>query len=389
MTTTAAPALRPLSIPRGASLYVGALLGPGVLLLPGLAAAQAGPASIIAWVALIGLSALLPTVFTALGRAVPAGGGVAGYAAAGLGRRAGAATGWCFLAGVVCGAPIVCLIGASYVTDLAGGGQLMRAAVAGALLLAVVGLALGGVRASTAAQLGLVGLLIVVVVVAVAGSAPSAHAASWAPFAPHGWTAVGRAAATLMLSFAGWEAIAPLTTRFARPERELPRVTMIAFGITAALYLGLAVATIACLGHRGGTDVPLALLLQLALGPAGRAAAAVAALVLTLGSTNACLTGAAEMVARLGAARPARPAARILAGPARIAAVPAFLAVAAMLPFCGWAVGAAAAVALTAALAAGRRARVPAAMGALGGAPVSASAGNPDGGHLAGQQRAA
>ncbi|HEY3980678.1 MAG TPA: amino acid permease [Streptosporangiaceae bacterium] len=389
MTTTAAPALRPLSIPRGASLYVGALLGPGVLLLPGLAAAQAGPASIIAWVALIGLSALLATVFTALGRAVPAGGGVAGYAAAGLGRRAGAATGWCFLAGVVCGAPIVCLIGASYVTDLAGGGQLMRAAVAGALLLAVVGLALGGVRASTAAQLGLVGLLIVVVVVAVAGSAPSAHAASWAPFAPHGWTAVGRAAATLMLSFAGWEAIAPLTTRFARPERELPRVTMIAFGITAALYLGLAVATIACLGHRGGTDVPLALLLQLALGPAGRAAAAVAALVLTLGSTNACLTGAAEMVARLGAARPARPAARILAGPARIAAVPAFLAVAAMLPFCGWAVGAAAAVALTAALAAGRRARVPAAMGALGGAPVSASAGNPDGGHLAGQQRAA
>jgi amino acid efflux transporter len=234
---------------------------------------------------------------------------------------------------VVCGAPIVCLIGASYVTDLDGGGQLMRAAVAGALLLAVVGLALGGVRASTAAQLGLVGLLVVVVVVAVAGSAPSAHAASWAPFAPHGWTAVGRAAATLMLSFAGWEAIAPLTTRFARPERELPRVTMIAFGITAALYLGLAVATIACLGHRGGTDVPLALLLQLALGPAGRVAAAVAALVLTLGSTNAYLTGAAEMVARLGAARPARPAARILAGPARI--------------------GAAAAVALTAA---GRRA---------------------------------
>ena len=476
MTTSAAPALRPLSIPRGASLYVGALLGPGVLLLPGLAAAQAGPASIIAWVALIGLSALLATVFTALGRAVPAGGGVAGYAAAGLGRRAGAATGWCFLAGVVCGAPIVCLIGASYVTDLAGGGQLMRAAVAGALLLAVVGLAIGGVRASTAAQLGLVGLLIIVVVVAVAGSAPSAHAANWAPFAPHGWPAVGRAAATLMLSFAGWEAIAPLTTRFARPERELPRVTMIAFGITAALYLGLAVATIACLGHRGGTDVPLALLLQLALGPAGRVAAAAAALVLTLGSTNAYLTGASEMVARLGPARSARPAAsarsvasavpagagqqrrillavmavggllliglyalnvvsaaalvalpttmflsvylactasaaRILAGPARIAAVPAFLAVAAMLPFCGWAVGAAAAVALTAALAAGRRAPVPAtadvsaavtasavastsapaaaARSAAAAAPVSASSGNQGARQLAGQPRAA
>src|SRR5258706_8033746 len=54
---------------------------------------------------------------------------------------------------VVCGAPIVCLIGASYVTDLTGGGQLARAAVAAALLLTVIGLAAGGLRASTAAQL--------------------------------------------------------------------------------------------------------------------------------------------------------------------------------------------------------------------------------------------
>jgi amino acid efflux transporter len=438
---------------------VGALLGPGLLLLPGLAAAQAGPASVVAWIALIGLSALLATVFTALGRAVPAGGGVAGYAAAGLGRRAGAATGWCFLAGVVCGAPIVCLIGASYVTDLAGGGQLMRAAVAGGLLLAVLGLALGGVRASTAAQLGLVGLLIVVVVVAVAGSAPSARAASWAPFAPHGWPAVGRAAATLMLSFAGWEAVAPLTTRFARPDRELPRVTGIAFAVTTALYLGLAVATIACLGRRGGTDVPLALLLQLAIGPAGRAAAAVAALVLTLGATNAYLTGATEMVTRMAAApaggaagRRGRPrrgllavigatgllliglyalhlvstaelvalpttmflgvylactasAARILAGPARLAAVPAFLAVTAVLAFCGRALIAAAAVALAAAVVAGgRRHRRTAAAPAPEPprVPAGGSADDQDrraarheladhgrAGHLAGQQQAA
>ena len=85
-----------------------------------------------------------------------------------------------------------------------------------------------------------------------AGSAPAAHAANWPPFAPHGWPAVGRAAATLMLSFVGWEAIAPLTSRFARPERQLPRVTMIAFAVTAALYLGLAVATIAVLGRGAG-----------------------------------------------------------------------------------------------------------------------------------------
>ena len=314
--TPPARVLGTLSVPRGAALYIGALLGPGLLLLPGLAAAQAGPASILAWLGLIGLSGLLAMVFAALGRAIGSG-GVIGYTTAGLGPRAGAAAGWCFLVGVVCGAPIVCLIGATYVADLAGGGQLMRALVASALLLAVLGLALGGVRATTAAQLVLVGLLIVVVVVAVVGSAPAARAASWTPFAPHGWPSIGRAASTLMLSFVGWEAVAPLTARLRNPGRQLPKVIGIAFGTTTLLYLGLAVATIACLGRGAATNVPLAALLELAMGPAGRAVAAVAALILTLGATNAYLSGATEMIGQLTAAqRSARPvtAGRVTAG---------------------------------------------------------------------------
>jgi amino acid efflux transporter len=426
MTRTSAdiPTPPPLSVTRGAALYIGALLGPGLLLLPGLAAAQAGPASILAWAALIGLSAMLAAVFTRLGRAVPSAGGVAGYTAAGLGRRAGAVAGWCFLAGVVCGAPIVCLIGASYVTELVGGGQLMRAAVAAALLLAVLGLALGGVRASTLAQLVLVALLIVVVVIAVAGSATTARAANWTPFAPRGWLAVGRAASTLMLSFVGWEAVAPLTTRFRDPARQLPRVTGIAFGTTALLYLGLAAATVSGLGRGAGTDVPLAALLRLAVGPAGRAAAAVAAIVLTLGATNAYLTGAGQMITQLtagrGAARSSRPfllliaaagltliglyalhivstagmvalpttmflcvylgctvsAVRILTGPARIAAIPAAAAVAAMMAWCGWALAAAAAVAVAAALGTRTRSAAP-------GAGTSAAAPGESAGRLA------
>jgi len=96
-----------LTTSRGAALYIGALLGPGLLLLPGLAAAEAGPASILAWLALLILSCLFAAVFSALGRHNPSAGGVIGYVTAGLGPRAGLATGWMFLAGVVCGAPIV------------------------------------------------------------------------------------------------------------------------------------------------------------------------------------------------------------------------------------------------------------------------------------------
>jgi amino acid efflux transporter len=395
MSTSPARSL-PLSVPRASALYIGALFGPGLLLLPGLAAQQAGPASIIAWVALLGLSAIFATVFAALGRKVPGAAGAAGYAAAGLGRRAAAMTRWWFLAGVIAGAPIVCLIGASYVTALAGAGigqsPLVRAAVAAGLLLAVLGLALGGVRASTMAQLLLVVLLIAVVVTAVAGSAPASRPANWIPFAPHGWLSVGRAAATLMLSFVGWEAVAPLTGRLRAGQ--LSRVIGIAFTVTAVLYLGLAVATISCLGRGADLSVPLADLLQLAIGPAGRAVAAAAALILTVGAVNAYISGASEMLRDLtavpsqkGPNDPGRPprlsahallgiialagllliglsalrladiialvsvptamflcvylsctasAVRILAGPARAAAAVAVLAVLAVLAFCGW-----------------------------------------------------
>jgi len=316
----------PLSTLRGAALYIGALLGPGLLLLPGLAAAEAGPASVLAWAGLLVLSALFALVFAALGRSFPSASGVTGYVTAGLGVRAGRATAWMFLTGVVAGAPVVCLIGASYLTALTGGGQLVRAGVAALLLLVVLALAAFGLRTSSTAQLLLVGLLVAVVGAAVAGSAPATRAANWAPFAPHGWLAVGHAAATLMLSFVGWEAVAPLTTRFANPARQLPRVMGIALVVTTVLYLGLAVATVGVLGDGAGTLVPLARLLRIAVGPAGLAAAAVAAVILTLAATNAYINGAAAMAtalrgdaalrddsARPGDTAPRRPAARLLA----------------------------------------------------------------------------
>src|SRR5882724_3300088 len=161
----------PLTTARGAALYIGALLGPGLLLLPGLAARTAGPASVVAWIALLALSALFACVFAALGQGFPSSGGVMGYVNAGLGSWAGRAAGWSFLAGVITGAPIVCIIGAGYVTAVIGGfhgaGEGAQAVIAGLLLLVVLALAAGGLRSSTTAQLLLVALLIVVVTVAV------------------------------------------------------------------------------------------------------------------------------------------------------------------------------------------------------------------------------
>src|SRR5215468_1106234 len=107
-----------LSTRTGVALYVGAVLGPGVLFLPSAAARVAGPASVLAWVGLLALSAPLALTFAALGVRHPEAGGTAAYARAAFGRRAGRVTGWWFLSGVALGAPAVAMIGGFYVAEL-------------------------------------------------------------------------------------------------------------------------------------------------------------------------------------------------------------------------------------------------------------------------------
>ncbi|MGP4018054.1 amino acid permease [Saccharopolyspora sp. 5N708] len=299
-----------LSSTRGAAMYIGALLGPSLLLLPGLAAELAGPASILAWVGLLALSGLLAWVFTGLGTRIGGGGGVAGYAAAGLGARVGRAVGWCFLTGVILGAPVVCLIGGTYVAVLLGGGPTMSLVAGAALLALVTALTLGGARSTTAVQLVLVAVLVVLVAVAVVGSAPTARAANWVPFAPHGWASIGSAGSVLMLSFVGWEAIAPLVGRLRDPRTQLPRVIGVAFVVTAVVYLALSTSTISVLGARAASSVPLADLLRVAVGAAGPVVATIAAVALTLAATNAYLSGAAALAAELRMSRVAPGASR-------------------------------------------------------------------------------
>lgn len=288
-----------LSTTRGAALYIGALLGPSLLLLPGLAAALAGPASIIAWAGLLVLSGLLAWVFSALGTRVAASGGPVGYVTAAFGPRAGRVVGWCFLGGVILGAPVVCLIGGRYVAVLLGGSRTVGLIAAVVLLLLVLVLTMSGARAGGAVQLGLVCVLVALVVVAVLGSAPSARWANWTPFAPHGAGSIGSAASALMLSFVGWESIAPLTRRLRDRQHQLPRIIGIAFTVTALIYLALAVAAISVLGRDAGGDAPLSALLRVAIGTAGPAIAALVAVILTLAATNAYLAGAAELAASL------------------------------------------------------------------------------------------
>jgi amino acid efflux transporter len=289
-----------LGVIRGGALYVGALIGPGLLLVPALAAQAAGAASIVAWGALLVLSAPLAVTFAALGVRHPVAGGVSAYVREGLGDDAAAVTGGWFLAAVALGAPAVSLIGGYYVADLTGSGTPVAAVVGLAMFAAVLAANLFGVRVSSGFQLALSSVLVLVVAIAVAVALPSRGGDNWTPFAPHGWWAVGTAANLLVWLFVGWEAVAQLAGEFRRPSVDLPRAVALAFGLVTILYVGVAVATI---GVTAGTHsrVPLADLISVGFGRAGRDATAVLAVALTMGTMNVYLGGTAKLTASLAA----------------------------------------------------------------------------------------
>jgi amino acid efflux transporter len=288
-----------LSTRTGVALYVGAVLGPGVLFLPALAARAAGPASVLAWAGLLALSAPLALTFAALGVRHPEAGGTAAYARAAFGPRAGAATGWWFLGGVMIGAPAVALIGGFYVAELLGTGRAGAVVAAAAMMAGVMAANAAGLRVTARLQLGLAGVLAALLLVAVVSALPESRAENWTPFAPHGWAAIGDAASVLMLSFVGWEAVSHLAGELRDPARQLPRAIFAALGVVVVLYLGLAVATVGVLGTAAPSDVPLADLMDAGLGGPGRTITAALAVLLTMGTMNTYVAAAVKLAGAL------------------------------------------------------------------------------------------
>lgn len=82
--------------------YVTSLLGAGVLVVPGLAARVAGPASLVAWGALAVASVPIAVLFAEMSTRDPDCAGLGALVRRGLGDRAGDAASLLLLAGYGC-----------------------------------------------------------------------------------------------------------------------------------------------------------------------------------------------------------------------------------------------------------------------------------------------
>ncbi|MBC8079196.1 MAG: amino acid permease, partial [Gorillibacterium sp.] len=247
-----------IGMPQAISLYIGAVLGSGVLIVPGLAAQIAGPASLLAWGLMTLLVLPMALSMGLLSARYPNAGGVSHFVTLAFGPRTGSLIGWFFLMSVPIGGPIVALTGAGYLTAALGMGEGAR--VIFAILMLVIGLLINliGMKVVGRVQVAVVIAIVSVLLLAIVGALPHIQFAHFTPFMPHGWGSVGKAAALLFWCFIGWEAVSHLSEEFIDPQKAAIKGVTIAAIIVGLLYFLTALATVGTQSYLNkGAEAPL------------------------------------------------------------------------------------------------------------------------------------
>ena len=290
-----------LGVLQASALYIAAVLGTGILMLPGLAARAAGPGSVLAVIAVLLLSVPLAGAFAALASRMPDSGGVATYVRRALGDTAARLAGYLFFFGVIIGAPVVGITAGRYLASIFGGGPVAVVVIAVVILTLPFLSNLGGLRVSGRVQLGLTGALVVIIVIVVALAIPAVDAANFEPLLPHGLAGVGLAISLMIWAVSGWEAVTHLAAEFKNPRRTIPLATVIAIVAVGAGYLALQLVVIAVLGSRAGeSEVTLLDLVAQTAPGVGPAIITAIALVVCLGVLNTYAGAFAKLGSSLG-----------------------------------------------------------------------------------------
>jgi len=279
------------------ALYMSSVLGSGVLVLPGLAAQIAGPASLVAWVALSIISYPLAYTFASLSARRPESGGVYSFARESLGPGAASAVGWLFILWYVTGAPVVTVIAASY---LAYAFPLTRTEIfliAGLLTLGAFLVNYRGIVVSSRVQLAVIVAIVGLLIAAVVASAPSVTPTNFSPFFPNGYVPIGVSAALIFWSYLGYENVSNVAEEFKNPEKDFHRSILFSVIVIGLLYISVAVATVGTRAYAAaGSIAPFAVMLSNALGIYGAVGTAILAVIIIFGTMNAYTTGISRVI---------------------------------------------------------------------------------------------
>ncbi|MBN1167698.1 MAG: amino acid permease [Methanospirillaceae archaeon] len=268
-----------LRLPHIVALYVGAVLGCGILILPGLTADIAGSGSIISWVLMSAISVPLALTMGFLAQKYPNEGGVSWFVRIAFNEQAGSLIGWFFLLSTIIGVPVLALTGAGYIAAAFGFSELVRIGIAGGVILLGLLLNYLGMKLSGQIQVIVVVTTIGILLGSFLGSLRAIDPANYIPVLPFGWMSVGYATSLIFWSFIGWEAVTHITVEFQDPKRDVVRATLIASAIISTLYILTAFAVVGTHSYGSGlSDVSLLRVIQLSFGSHGAVCTGFAAL---------------------------------------------------------------------------------------------------------------
>ena len=299
------------------ALYIGAILGSGVLLIPGYAADAAGPASVLVWALMSLLTLPMALTLGVLSARYPDAGGVSAFVRHAYGPAVAAVAGWFFVAAVPIGAPVVALAAASYVQVAFGLSPWATTALAGAILAVALASNYFGVGFLGRLQVAIAGTIVTLLATVVVVAMPHIDPASFRPFASQGLAGMGRAASLMFWCYIGWEAVTHLSEEFADPKRDTVRAILAASLVVGVLYTAVGVITVGTRAYGPGlSSGSLAAIVQRYLGPAGGVVIAFMAVFVGLGTVSAYL-GAASRLAYSLAREGVAPASLALLHPVR------------------------------------------------------------------------
>ena len=286
-----------LKLPQIIALYIGAVLGSGILIIPGIAADLSGPASLLSWgmMAVVMLPMALTMAF--LSAKFPNAGGVSHFVTTAFNPQAGSLVGWYFTMAVVVGAPVMALTGASYLCSSLGLNDTHRLLIAVMILISGLLTNYFGMKLTGQIQVAVVVTIITLLILTIAGSIPHINSANFTPFMPHGWVSIGSTLTILFWCFIGWEAVSNMSEEFLNPRRDAIYGTIIAAIIISILYFLTAFVIVGTHSYGPGiSDASLVYTIKKSFGVPGAIIAGFAALFICVAPAIAYIGAVSRMV---------------------------------------------------------------------------------------------
>jgi basic amino acid/polyamine antiporter, APA family len=239
-------------------LGVGAIIGTGIFVLTGTAAAnQAGPGIMLSYLAAGLACAFAALCYAEFASMVPIAGSAYTYAYASLGELVAWLIGWDLILEYAVGSMTVAIGWSGYMQRLLGGAGIalpvwMSAAPSantpGALInlpavfivLLICVLLVIGVRESARFNAAMVAVKGVAILFFIAVGASWVRPENWTPFAPYGTSGVMAAAAVVFFAYIGFDAVSTTAEEAKNPRRDLPIGIIASLVVCTLLYLAVA-----------------------------------------------------------------------------------------------------------------------------------------------------